>query len=62
MRNKAIRQAAADRRVKLWEVAERLHLQDSAFSKKLRHELPEDEQTQILCIINEIATERGSEE
>ncbi len=56
--NNAIRQAAKESGVKLWQVAERYGLTDGNFSRKLRRELPEDEQRRIIGIIYEIAAER----
>ena len=57
MKNQAIRQAAKIRGVRLWMIAERLNINDGSFSRKLRRELPEDEQRRILAIIDELATE-----
>ena len=37
---------------------ERLGINDGNFSRRLRHELPEDEQQRILQIINDLAAER----
>lgn len=54
MNNLRIRQAAARARVKHWEIAEGLGISDSALSRKLRKELPEEEQTRILGIIERI--------
>lgn len=56
--NNAIRQAAKESGVKLWQVAERYGLTDSNFSRKLRHELPEEEQRRIIGTIRDIAAER----
>lgn len=56
--NSAIRQAAKERGVKLWQVAERYGLSDGNFSRKLRRELPEEEKRRIINIIHEIAAER----
>lgn len=53
--NKGIRTAAKQAGVKLWQIAERLGINDGNFSRKLRRELPEEEQNQILCIISELA-------
>lgn len=41
--------------VKLWQVAERLGINDGNLSRKLRRELPEEEQDKILEIIQELA-------
>lgn len=58
MANLEIRNRAKASGVKLWEIADRLSLQDSNFSKKLRRELPEEERDRILAIIDQIAAER----
>ena len=55
--NQEIRQAAASSRVRLWQVADRLHLTDGNFSRKLRHELSNTEKMRILSIIEEIRKE-----
>lgn len=59
MQNKKIRQEAESKGVYLWEIAERLGVTDSTFSRKLRRELPEEEQTAIIQIIKEISIMRG---
>ena len=58
MENQAIREAAKQNNVLLWEIAERLHITDGNFSRKLRRKLPDEQQKQILGIISDIATER----
>ena len=40
MKNKEIRDYARIKDVRLWQIAEKLNLQDSNFSRLLRHELP----------------------
>ncbi len=55
--NDKIREAAKTAGVKLWQIAEAVGLSDGNFSRKLRHELPEDEQERILGIIEELAKE-----
>ena len=57
MKNEAIREAAKKNGVKLWQIAERVKLSDSNFSRKLRRELPKEEKAQIIAIIEEIAAE-----
>lgn len=54
MNNLRIRQAIAQGRIKYWEIAEALGISDSAFSRKLRKELPDEEQERILAIIMRI--------
>lgn len=53
-----IKLAAKNAGVYHWEIAERLGIQDSAFSRKLRRELPPQERDQILDIIKDLAAER----
>ena len=55
MANECIKRAAKGRKVHLWQVANMLGMADSAFSRKLRYELSEDEQRMIIGIINDIA-------
>ena len=56
--NENLKTYAKEREVFLWQIADRLSLQDSNFSKKLRRELPEEERERILAIIDQIAAER----
>ena len=60
MKNKKIRSYAKEKGVRLWEVAMKLHLTDGNFSRKLRLELPEEEQSKICFYIDEIAREKES--
>ncbi len=55
MKNKRIREAAKKAGVKLWQIAEALGMTDGNFSRKLRRELPEEEQTHIIAIIHNLA-------
>lgn len=55
MRNKDIRDYARINDVRLWQIAEKLNLQDSNFSRLLRRELTEDKKVQIKAIIDELA-------
>ena len=54
MKNLLIREAAAKARVMMWEIAAELGITDFTFSRRLRKELPEDEQRRILDIIQRI--------
>ncbi len=56
--NEHIKRYAKDRGVKLWEVAYRYGITDATFSRKLRRELPTQEQEKIMEIINELAKEK----
>ena len=55
MKNQRIREAAKNAGVKLWQIADAIGITDGNFSRKLRHELPEDEQRRILEIIKQIS-------
>ena len=57
MHNQKIRAEAKEYRVKLWQIAEKLGVNDGNFSRKLRRELPEQEQSRIIEIIHSIANE-----
>ena len=52
--NQKIRSYAKEKGVLLWEIAERVGVNDGNFSRRLRRELPEDEQQKIMQIIDEI--------
>ena len=58
--NLQVRLAAREAGVHHWEIAEALGISEGAFCRRLRHELPEDEQARILATIDEIS--RGREE
>lgn len=55
MKNQEIRAAAKAAGIKLWKIAEALEMTDSTFSRKLRHELPDDEKAHVMEIIHELA-------
>ena len=55
MHNQEIRAAAKSAEIKLWKIADALGMTDSTFSRKLRHELPEDEKAHIMAIIHQLA-------
>lgn len=56
--NNEIKARAKQKGVCLWEVADKLGLVDSSFSRKLRRELPPDEKRRINNLIDEIAAEK----
>lgn len=58
MKNNDIRNMALMHGVKLWQIAERLEITDSYFSRILRKELPSEKKEHIFKIINEIIKER----
>lgn len=55
MKNKDLRLLAMQNDVKLYQIAEQLNMTDSNFSRKLRHELPDDEKSKIREIIDKLA-------
>lgn len=62
MNNLSIRGEMLKASVKLWEIAEAMGIADYSLSKKLRHELPVEEQARIVEIIHRIeeAKKHGS--
>ena len=59
MNNREIRALAAERRVKMWQIADTIGIADMTFSKWMRRELPEDKKRQALEAIEAIAAKRG---
>lgn len=62
MKNKDLREYAMIKGVKLWQIAEKLNINDGNFSRKLRKELSQDDKQKIIVIIDEIVKEREEEE
>lgn len=56
--NKQIRNAAKEAGICLWQVAEKLGINDGNFSRKLRRELPPAEREKVLDIIRELSHEK----
>lgn len=52
MVNQEIRQRLARAQVKQWQLAEAMSLSEFTLSRRLRHELPQEEQARILDIID----------
>lgn len=57
MQNQDIRRAAAGAGIKLWQIAEFLGMADSSLSRKLRHELPQEEKERVFAAIRSLAEE-----
>lgn len=57
MQNQDIRRAAAGAGIRLWQIAEAMHMADSSLSRKLRRELPADEKERIYKIIHSLSGE-----
>lgn len=47
--NADIRERAKAKGIKLWQVAEQLHINDGNLSRKLRFELPQEEKRTHIC-------------
>ena len=58
MTNQDIRTAAKEKNVKLWEISDRLGINDGNFSRKLRHELSDAEKARVFEIIEDIAARK----
>ena len=52
--NNDIRKKAKENGVALWQIAEKIGINDGNFSRKLRHELPEETKAKIYRIIDEL--------
>ncbi len=59
MKNLDIREDVRAAGLKLWEIADALGIADSNFSRKLRHELPDEEKNRIRGIIAELSTKEA---
>lgn len=57
--NKDLRDYARIKDVRLWQIADRLNICDSNFSRRLRKELPASKKAEIKSIIDSLAMEVG---
>lgn len=57
MCNIEVRNAAGGCGIRLWQVAEAIGMNESAFSRKLRRELPQAEKEKIIAAIEKLAKE-----
>lgn len=55
MKNRDIKEYAKSKGVRLWQIAEVLHINDGNFSRKLRKELSETQKQEIMKIIDDLA-------
>ena len=55
MTNADIRESTTKKKVRLWQIAQELGINDGNFSRKLRNELSEDTKKRIYKIIDELA-------
>ena len=52
--NERIRSAIKESNLHYWQIAEKLGIHEGTFSRKLRHELTDEEKEKIFGIINEL--------
>lgn len=57
--NQDIRTAATRAGVKLWQIADKLGMNDGNFCRKLRKELTDDEKAEIMAIIRNLSEQEG---
>lgn len=57
--NMDVRSAVRRNGLFLWQIADKLGINDGNFSRKLRHELPDEEKQKIFAIIEELTKEAG---
>lgn len=55
MCNNEVRNAAGGCGIRLWQVAEAIGMNESAFSRKLRKELPQEEKDRLIAVIEKLA-------
>ena len=58
--NTDIKQAAKAAGVRLWQIADKIGIADSCFSRRLRYELPDSQKQEIYAIIAEL--QKGADE
>ena len=56
-----LRDYAKSKGVKLWQIAEKLNINDGNFSRKLRKELQDQEKKKIIMIVDEVANSESGE-
>ncbi len=61
MANEVIKARARQRGVFLWEIAEAIGIADSNLSRKLRRELPPQQQNDLLTVVESIAEKKAAQ-
>ncbi len=61
MANQHIREHAKNKKVFLWEIADAIGIAEATFLRKMRKELPEKQQAEILALIQKIAAQKVQE-
>lgn len=59
--NNAVRQAAKEKGVFLWQIADKLGVSEMTLLRRLRHELPQDQQAEVFAAIEKICAEKDGE-
>lgn len=57
MKNLELRKAAKAAGIPLWRIADAIGVSEPTMTRKLRHELPENEKKQLLNLIKQLARE-----
>ncbi len=58
MANEQIKSALRASNVKQWQLADAMGMSEDKFCRKMRYELPDDQQRKALVIIHEIAAKK----
>ena len=58
MNNQELRKLAAEKDVKLWQIADEIEIADTTFSKWMRKELSEDKKKRVYEAIHAISTKQ----
>ncbi len=58
MNNKELKRYAASKGVRLWQVAEKFGLNDANFSRKLRHDLNEQDAKKFIVYVDELSEDK----
>ncbi len=61
MKNQKIRELAKSNGIKLWQIADKLQINDGNFSRLLRHDLSDEKSEKIINIINELSNQKRGE-
>ena len=62
MSNTLVRAALHENAVHQWQLAEALGMNESVFSRRMRHEMPSEEQARLVTVICGIAAARKEDE
>lgn len=60
MKNQLIRNALSMHNLRQWELAEMMNINEFSLSRKMRKELPSEEQRKIVSLIEKHTAEKGA--